>query len=479
MNNNLKNYTMTKIVATLGPVSCTKEKIRELLDAGVTMFRINSSHGDEEFHKRNIAYIRELEQEQNRLIPILLDLQGPKIRIGKLPESIELHKDEILRFRHQDELQDGVIPVDYKGMAGDVSSGELILIDDGKIQLEVTGVEGDIINAKVLTDGLLKQRKGINIPGSTGSVKVLTQRDVEFVNFAIEQEIDYLGLSFVRDANDVIKLRGLLDAKDSETRIISKIEKPQAVENIDSIIEVSDGIMVARGDLGIEISTEHVPMVQKTIVKKANAKRKAVIVATQMLESMIENPIPTRAETSDVANAILDGADAIMLSGETAAGAYPVDAVQMMYKIARATEDGKFIKYNRFPKQMIEEEKDGQTMAIAMSISDMVKKMNIKAVIALSGSGYTAASLSEGRLSVPVFVCCPNYKIRRALKLYRGVHPFNFDCEIRLEAQSLQTLDKVLIKEIGLASGDTVIITGSLPDILVGGTNFIKIHEIS
>jgi pyruvate kinase len=236
--------------------------------------------------------------------------------------------------------------------------------------------------------------------------------------------------------------------------------------------------MVARGDLGIEINTENVPIVQKEIIRKANSKRKAVIVATQMLESMIENPIPTRAETSDVANAILDGADAVMLSGETAAGAYPVEAVQMMTKIAHATEDGKFIRYNRFPRQMIEEEQDGQTMSIAMSICDMVKKMDIKAVLALSGSGYTAASLSEGRLSVPVFVCCPNYKIRRALKLYRGVHPFNFDCEIKLEAQSLQTLDKFLIKEIGLVPGDTVIITGSVPDILVGGTNFIKIHEI-
>ena len=469
----------TKIVATLGPASCTKKNIKELLNAGATMFRINSSHGDEAFHKQNIAYIRELEKEEDRLIPILLDLQGPKIRIGNLPAPIELKKGENVCFRHQDAMTDCLIPVDYKGMAADVCAGEMILIDDGKIQLKVTGVDGDIIKADVLTDGLLKQRKGINIPGSTGSVKVLTQRDVEFVNFAVEQEIDYLGLSFVRDANDVIKLRGLLDAQGSDIRIISKIEKPQAVENIDSIIDVSDGIMVARGDLGIEISTEHVPMVQKTVVKKANAKRRAVIVATQMLESMIENPIPTRAETSDVANAILDGADAVMLSGETAAGEYPIEAVQMMSRIIHATEDGNIIRYNRFPRQMIDEEPDTQTMAIAMSIADMVRKMDIKAVIALSGTGYTAISLAAGRLSAPIFVCCPNYKVRRALKLYRGVRPLNLDFELKMETGALQVLSKFLVKEIGLAVGDTVILTGSVPDILVGGTNFIKIHKIS
>jgi pyruvate kinase len=243
-------------------------------------------------------------------------------------------------------------------------------------------------------------------------------------------------------------------------------------------MEVSDGIMVARGDLGIEINTEHVPIVQKTIVRKANAKRKAVIVATQMLESMIESPIPTRAETSDVANAILDGAGAIMLSGETAAGAYPVEAVQTMQKIALSTENSKFMRRNKFQRQMIEEEKDTQTMSIAMSIADMVSTMKISAVIALSATGYTAITLSKGRLSVPIFVCSPNPKIRRALKLFRGVHPLNLDFEPKLDNENLAVLDEFLKKEIGLVQGDTVILTGSMPYILVGGTNFIKIHKI-
>ena len=435
----MDNFNMTKIVATLGPATNTKEMIRTLYKTGVTMFRLNSSHGDVEMHKQNLKFIREVETEEGTLIPVLLDLQGPKIRIGCLENSIELKKGEILKFRHQAEMTGDIIPVDYKGMAKDVHSGEMILIDDGKIQLEVVKVEDRIIYAKVLTDGLLKQRKGINIPGSQGSLDVLTARDLKFVEFAAHNDIDYLGLSFVREASDVVKLRELLQGHGNTTaKIISKIEKPQAVENIDSIIEVSDGIMVARGDLGIEISTEKVPIVQKTIIRKANTKRKVVIVATQMLESMIENPIPTRAETSDVANAILDGTDAIMLSGETAAGAYPVESVAMMKKIAVAVEESPFMRKNKFPRKMIEEEKDSQAMAIGMSIADMAKKMPVKAVIALTGSGFTASFLSEGRLSVPIFACCPKQEICRDIKLYRGVFPIKLDINGRIDLPSLK-----------------------------------------
>ena len=376
-------------------------------------------------------------------------------------------------------MTDDIIPVDYKGMAQDVTSGEKIMIDDGKIQLEVEKVENEIIYAKVLTDGLLKQRKGINIPGSQGSLDVLTARDLKFVEFAAQNDIDYLGLSFVREASDVIKLRELLKEHGNETtKIISKIEKPQAVENIDSIIEVSDGIMVARGDLGIEISTEKVPIVQKTIIRKANINRKVVIVATQMLESMIENPIPTRAETSDVANAILDGTDAIMLSGETAAGAYPIESVTMMKKIADTVEESPFMRKNKFPRKMIEAEKDSQAMAIGMSIADMAKKMPIKAVIALTGSGFTASFLSEGRLSVPIFACCPRKEICRDIKLYRGVFPIALDFNGKIDKKSLKKADKFLTKYMGVKEGDAVVITGSVPELLVGGTNFIKIHVV-
>lgn len=476
----MNDYTMTKIVATLGPATATKDMIKKLFKAGVTMFRINSSHGDVEFHSANLKCIREIEQEEHRLIPVLLDLQGPKIRIGNIGAPIELKKGETLKFRHQDSITDDILPVDYKGMADDVKIGEMILIDDGKIQLEVEKVENGVIFAKVLTDGLLKPRKGINIPGSTGSIDVLTERDMKFVKFAVDENIDYLGLSFVREADDVVKLREILKGYGREDiKIISKIEKPQAVDNIDSIIEVSDGIMVARGDLGIEISTEKVPIVQKTIIRKANIKHKVVIVATQMLESMIENPIPTRAETSDVANAILDGTDAIMLSGETAAGAYPVEAVQMMKKIADTVESSPFMRKNKFPRRMIEEEKDNQAMALGMSIADMCKKMNVKAVMALTKSGLTAQFLSEGRLSVPIFACCPDKRICSSIKLYRGVFPVPMNFDGKIDKKTVKTIDKFIKRHMdNVSDGDTLIFTGSVPELLIGGTNFIKIHKV-
>lgn len=474
------DYTMTKIVATLGPATASKDKIRELFKAGVTMFRINSSHETVEVHERNLNWIREIEKEENTLIPVLLDLQGPKIRIGNLSNPLELKKGQILKFRSQNEVTGDILPVDYKGMAENVAIGEKIMIDDGKIQLEVQKIEDKIIYAKVLTDGLLKQRKGINIPGSQGSLDVLTERDKIFVQFAVTHDIDYLGLSFVRNADDVIKLRKLLaELGNTTTKIISKIEKPQAVENIDEIINVSDGIMVARGDLGIEISTEKVPIVQKTIIRKANSKKKVVIVATQMLESMIENPIPTRAETSDVANAILDGTDAIMLSGETAAGRYPREAVAMMKKIADTVEESQFMRKNKFPRKMIDEERDSQAMAIGMSIADMARKMKVKAVIALTASGFTPSMLAEAKLSVPILACCPDKNICRCIKLYRGVYPIPLDFENTIDTKSLAKMDKFLTENIGLNNGDYVVLTGSVPELLVGGTNFIKVHQIA
>lgn len=474
----MENRT-TKIVATLGPVSRDKETIRELYKAGVTMFRLNSSHGTPEIHKQTLKNIREVEHEENAIIPVLMDLQGPKIRIGLLDQPIEIKKNDILLFKHAKEMHNGIIPVDYAGMADDVHSGEKILIDDGKIQLEVIKTENGIIHAKVLTDGLLKQRKGINIPGSTGSIDVLTEDDKQYVIFAIENNIDFLGLSFVRNAEDVKQLRNIINEHDSCIKIISKIEKPQAVENIDEIIDNSDGIMVARGDLGIEISTEKVPIVQKTIIEKATLKCKAVIVATQMLESMIENPIPTRAEASDVANAILDGTDAIMLSGETAAGKYPVEAVKMMALISQNVEASSFMHKNNFPPQM-SDGCDTQAMAIGLAISDMLKKMSdIKAIVALTGSGFTPIFLSESKPSVPILACCPEKNTCRGLKLYRSVVPIALKVEQKIDRQSLGSIDEFLKTKLGFKDNDTVIITGSVPDVLIGGTNFIKIHKIS
>lgn len=473
----MEKLISTKIIATLGPTSETLENVRDLVAAGVTMFRLNSSHGGEDIHLGRLNIVRQVEKETGFPIPTLLDLQGPKIRVGILDEPIELVNGTIVKFKNQEKYENGIIPVDYKGIAKDVNIGEKILLDDGKLILEVTKVEGDVINAKVLCGGLLKQRKGINIPGSQGSLNVLSERDKAFVKFAIDNEIDYLGLSFVRDAKDVMELRDLIKQHNGKIKIISKIEKPQALKNIDEIILKSAGIMVARGDLGIEISPEKVPIVQKEIIKKANAQRKVVIVATQMLESMIEQPIPTRAEASDVANAILDGTDAIMLSGETAAGKYPVEAVKMMKSIAKNVENSEIMPHNQYSTDLVDACKD-DSIAICTAIIDMVEKINVKAILALTASGYTPKLLSKAKPSVPILTFCPSYRNTRRMMLYSDVYPIEMELESGINQQTLEVIDKCLIERFDFKEGDKVIFTGSLPDLLVGKTNFIKLHEI-
>lgn len=473
----MKDLISTKIIATIGPACEEKAQLKALVKAGVTMFRLNSSHADETIHAKRLDIIREIEKEVGYPIPTLMDLQGPKIRVGRFEDPIELVKDSIVKFRHQEKYENGVIPVDYKGIAKDVHIGEKIMLDDGKLVLEVEKVDGDVISAKVLCGGFLKQRKGINIPGSQGSLNVLTERDKEYVKFAVENEIDYLGLSFVRDAKDVMELRELIKTLNGKTKVISKIEKPQALKNIDEIIIKSSGIMVARGDLGIEISPEKVPVVQKEIIKKANAQRKVVIVATQMLESMIEQPIPTRAEASDVANAILDGTDAIMLSGETAAGKYPVEAVKMMVSIAQNVENSEVMTHNFYPQCVVNECKD-DSIAICTAIIDMVEKIDVKAIIALTASGYTPKLLSKAKPSVPIFSFCPSYRNTRRMMLYSDVYPIEMDLQDGMQKQSLEVVDKILVERFNFKEGDKVIFTGALPDLLVGKTNFIKLHEI-
>lgn len=480
----MKKLIPTKIVSTLGPASNNEEMIRKLFKAGVTMFRINSSHDNIETHTRTLGYIRKIEKEENAIIPVLLDLQGPKIRIGQLDAPIRIGTGEVLKFRYQEKYVDGIIPVDYKGIATDVKSGEKILIDDGKLQFVVEKTEGDVVYAKVLTSGEIKSRKGLNIPGGTGSIDILTKSDLEYVDFAMKNDIDYLGLSFVRNKEDLLKLRKILCANGSRLRIISKIEKPQAIENIDEIIEHSDGIMVARGDLGIEIQTELLPIAQKTIIKKANMARKPVIVATQMLESMTENPIPTRAETSDVANAIIDGADAVMLSGETAMGKYPVEAVTVMGKIAEEIDNSQFIRKNEFVRNL-----EGFTneipKAIALSVADTVKHIPaVKGVIALTATGYTPALMSECRPTVPIYSLSSDLKVCRWLQLYNNVFSMKIEKslghELNIDAQAFLLMDEFLKNGLSLNTKDIVILTGSVPHLMSGeSTNFLKIHEIS
>ncbi len=477
----MKNHAAAKIVATLGPSSYSEQMIKNLYKTGVTMFRINSSHDSIERHQNTLNLIRKIEKEEKAIIPVLLDLQGPKIRIGNLEKPIEIKAGEILKFRHQENYENEVIPVDYQGIAEDVQEGEKILIDDGKIQLLVEKTEDKTVYAKALTSGEIKSRKGLNIPGCTGSIDILTKRDREFVDFALKNDIDYLGLSFVRNKPDVMTLRQILTENNSDLKIISKIEKPQALDNIDEIIEVSDGIMVARGDLGIEIETQKVPIAQKTIIKKANLARKPVIVATQMLESMIENPIPTRAETSDVANAIIDGADAVMLSGETAMGKYPTEAVNMMKKIAQDINNSSFINKNCFDKEF--HEKNVSTpMAIAFSIADILRNMHkIKGIVALTATGHTPALISKCHPSVPVYALCHDFKVCRFLQLFNNVHSILIPNEqIKFDKEAVSLLNLFLKSELKMRKDDNAIITGSIPHLMSGeSTNFLKIHKIA
>ncbi len=334
--------------------------------------------------------------------------------------------------------------------------------------------------AKALTSGEIKPRKGLNIPGGTGSIDILTETDLKYIEFAIKNDIDYLGLSFVRTKEDIIKLRHILNKNNARIRIISKIEKPQALENIDDIIEYSDAIMVARGDLGIEIQTESLPIAQKTIIKKANLARKPVIVATQMLESMIENPIPTRAETSDVANAIIDGADAVMLSGETAMGNYPVEAVMTMKKIAEDINNSQFIRKNKFPDKILTDN-DAIPLSIALSVADILKTLpKVKGIIALTATGYTPALISECRPTVPIYALCSDFKICRFMQLYSNVYSILIEEEeVKCDKESILNLNSFLKNELKMRKGDNAILTGSIPHLMSGlSTNFLKIHTI-
>ena len=470
----------TKIVATVGPATNTEEKITLLIKAGAGIFRINSSHESQEIHKNRIEIIRSVSESLNVHIPIILDLQGPKIRVGNLKENLTLNDEDIVILKPGLENENpNIIPVDYSGIVGDVKKGDRILLDDGKIELVVISKDSDSIQTKVVNGGVLSSRKGLNIPGTTTSVSAITDRDIEFIKFAIENNIDYIALSFVRTKDDIIKARKTIQKFGGDIPIIAKIEKPQAVDNLSSIIFVSDGVMVARGDLGIEISPEKVPIVQKQIIAEANAQRKEVITATQMLESMITQPTPTRAEASDVANAILDGTDAIMLSGETAVGKFPDKSVNMMSLIAHNVEISKLYSSNQYPSKAKElYELDSQAIASAVIRMLSESNMEIIGIVAFTRSGFTAKLLSKAKPSVPIIAISDKKRICRKLNLLWGVFPYNVNFEISFTEEQLRKLDEMLISKTFLNAGDKIIITGGLPYLITGKTNFIRLHQV-
>ncbi len=470
-------FKRTKIVATVGPAVDSEEAICELIKAGANVFRLNTSHGTMEDHRAKFEMIRSAANKMNTYSAIMIDLQGPKIRVGNLREEIDLKNGQKVVFEHKNEQDDtDIIPVDYEGIAKDVSKGSRILLDDGKIAATVDEVKDNKVYATITNGGILKSRKGLNIPGSTASLAAVTQKDTEYIKFAVNMGADYIALSFVRQKEDVLLAKKYINDNSSNIPVIAKLEKPQAIENLKEIIAVADCIMVARGDLGIELSPVEVPICQKLIISECNKQKKPVIVATQMLESMIYEPIPTRAEASDVANAIIDGADAVMLSGETSVGKFATEAVQTMSKIARETESSVFYKFNKDFE--MSEDMALTRQAIVFGADKMLKYVNAKAVLSFSHFGYSTRLMSKLKPSVPIILVSDMEETCRKMSLVWGVYSFRKKWGGILDQNLLLRIDEFLINEVGLKKGDYVVITASAPNLITGRTNFVRVHKI-
>ncbi len=418
----------TKIVATLGPASAGRAVIDDLIRAGVSVFRLNLSHGDRASHGDLFERVREAAAELDRPIGILADLSGPKIRTGRFQNgAILLSPFEEVTVTTEDVLGvPGLIPSQYEALARDVSPGDRILLDDGNLELEVLEASDPEIRCRVIIGGILKDRKGMNLPGVKVSAPALTEKDREDARFALGMGVDFLALSFVREASDMVALRAIRAEVGSSALLVAKIEKPEALERIEEILDVSDGIMVARGDLGVELRPEKVPMVQGQLVELARAREKPVIVATQMMESMIQSPRPTRAEVMDVSQAVQTGADAVMLSGETASGEYPVRAVAMMDRVIRETEGylwarGKFGKFGQEdwgkpPPLALED-------AVGRATAQLSRDLAVRAIVVFTASGWTAGKVSAGRPQAPILSATPDPDARGRTSLFWGVEP--------------------------------------------------------
>ncbi|KAB7668008.1 pyruvate kinase [Bacillus sp. B1-b2] len=470
----------TKIVCTIGPASESIEKLTQLMQAGMNVARLNFSHGDFEEHGARIKNIREAAEITGSNIAILLDTKGPEIRTNNMKDgAIELVSgNDIIVSMKEVEGTTEKFSVTYEGLIEDVQVGSKILLDDGLIGLEVTGVDNAAgeIHTKILNTGTLKNKKGVNVPGVSVKLPGITEKDANDIRFGIEQGIDFIAASFVRRASDVLEIKQLLKENNaSHIHIIPKIENQEGVDNIDEILEVSDGLMVARGDLGVEIPAEDVPLVQKSLIKKCNTQGKPVITATQMLDSMQRNPRPTRAEASDVANAIFDGTDAIMLSGETAAGTYPVEAVQTMNNIASKAETA--LNYKEILSKRSKDSEQSITDSIGQSVAHTALNLEVKAVITPTGSGHTARMISKYRPEAPIIAVTYDGKIQRQLALVWGVYP-----RVSNKSESTDEMLDVAVQESVNSSivthGDLVVITAGLPVGEAGTTNIMKIHVI-
>ncbi|WP_040952607.1 pyruvate kinase [Gorillibacterium massiliense] len=468
----------TKIVCTIGPASESVEMLKKLMNAGMNVCRLNFSHGDFEEHGNRIINIRQAAKELNKTVAILLDTKGPEIRTGKLKEEpIELIQDETLVLTTEEILGDkNRISITYKDLPRDVEVGSTILIDDGLIGLTVTGLTETEIECVIVNGGTIKSKKGVNVPGVKISLPGITEKDAADIRFGISQDIDFIAASFVRKASDVLEIREILEQENAtHVQIISKIENQEGVDNLDEIIEVSDGIMVARGDLGVEIPAEEVPLAQKLMIKKCNLVGKPVITATQMLDSMQRNPRPTRAEANDVANAIFDGTDAVMLSGESAAGKYPLESVQTMARIAERTEEA--LEYREIFKKQATAQQVSVTEAISQAVANSALDLHAKAIITCTETGYTARMVSKYRPEAPVIAYTKTERMMRRLVLVWGVTPV-----LGTDADTTDDMISAAIeagRKTGLINlGDLVVITAGIPVGRSGSTNLIKVHHV-
>jgi pyruvate kinase len=473
-----QKHSHTKVIATLGPASESKDIIQKMINEGVDVFRLNFSHSTQDEHLKLINIIKDLNLALGTNVSILADLQGPKLRVGEVENDLlNLEEGDIITFVTEKCLGTKEhLYMSYQEFPKDVNPGEIILIDDGKIKLEITETnKNDNVKAKVIYGGPISSNKGVNLPDTKVSLPCLSETDISNAFFALEHDVDWLGLSFVRKASDVLELKNLIKKKKGHAGVVAKIEKPEALKEIDQIIELADAVMIARGDLGVEVPFDEVPVIQKLIVGKCNVRSKPVIIATQMMESMIKNFRPTRAEANDVANAVLDGADALMLSGETSVGKYPVETISSMQSIIAYTEKhGIFFNKQYTPK---EETSTFLADSICSTASLLSHQIKAKAIIVFTHSGYTAIRISSHRPKSKIYAFTSNKKLLNKISMVWGIQPFYLSTYDILDTAIQDSIEMLKGKKL-LKKGDCVIHVGSTPLHLHGMTNMMKVSKI-
>lgn len=469
----------TKMIFTIGPASDNEETLRKFIKIGMSAARLNFSHGTHETHKEKIELIQRLSKEMDSATAIVLDIKGPKIRTHNfVNDGVILTEGENFDFVCGEEIlgDEKRCSISYDILYQDIKVGGKILVDDGLLKFKVTGVEGKTIHTNIIVGGEIKNHKGVNVPNVVIKLPSITEKDIEDIKFGCKMGVDFIAASFIRKASDVLDVKKVLQENHGQhIKVIAKIENQEGVDNIDSIIEVTDAVMVARGDMGVEIPIQRVPINQKMIIRKCNEAGKVVITATQMLDSMIRNSLPTRAEASDICNAIFDGTDAIMLSGESASGLFPIEAAKTMSKIAKEAEE--YLDYNQLTARLREPSLNDYASAISYSACRTANMLDAKAIVAATKSGATARLLSRYRAKAPIIAITPYDQVRRTLSLNFGICPMK--CEMFNTTDQILDEAKNIVYKLGITvPGDDIIVAAGMPTTHTGGTNMLKIEKI-